>query len=415
MAGPHHRGRCPSIKLAYSVDDQPWRFVFLGAKNATAASPILQLRLAVPPPSTTHEHYITQHDLVVKVWASSQMCDRWNGGAGRQGAGQHPAHNAGSGLGGAGGGRAAGGVGTEAPGTGAVDALGASAPKVGAGPCSSYLEIAGASLDPGGSTARPSTLQPRRMLFYGDSITEGTNAHYYDYYTGACHAAGGEMVVNAAQASWGSVLADALKCEPSQTAFAGTGYVTRSSYTYGNVPPLFFPGNASGSAWDKVDSGHSRLQELRDSPPHYVFSAHGNNDQVCAGAPKNPCTMADLRASVKGWIGAMRAATSPATRIVVVVPFGGTFSGHNSTRDAIRGGFVDYQLSYKRSADNESRDPQAYMVDLYPNAPQGINGQGASVNSCFGVHPIADAHARLASMVGLDLAAQGGVLPPPTS
>ena len=156
--------------------------------------------------------------------------------------------------------------------------------------------------------------------------------------------------------------------------------------------------------------------------------------------------MADLRASVKGWIGAMRAATSPATRIVVVVPFGGTFSGallarggcpppavpcdssatltstlgrmviatsgvpyslgvlisthtsamagtvtpgaaagHNSTRDAIRGGFVDYQLSYKRSADNESRDPQAYMVDLYPNAPQGINGQGASVNSCFGV------------------------------
>ena len=30
----------------------------------------------------------------------------------------------------------------------------------------------------------------------------------------------------------------------------------------------------------QVDSGHSRLQELRDSPPHYVFSAHGNNDQV---------------------------------------------------------------------------------------------------------------------------------------
>ena len=73
------------------------------------------------------------------------------------------------------------------------------------------------------------------MLFFGDSITEGTNAHYFDYYQGKCHATGGEMVVNAAQASWGAVLADALKCEPSQTAFAGTGYVTQGSYRYGNV------------------------------------------------------------------------------------------------------------------------------------------------------------------------------------
>lgn len=270
--------------------------------------------------------------------------------------------------------------------------------------CNSYFEVAGAALDPGGTSAPPSSLQPRRMLFFGDSITEGTNAHYFDYYQGKCHATGGEMVVNAAQASWGAVLADALKCEPSQTAFAGTGYVTQGSYRYGNVPPLLFPGNTTGSSWDKVDAAHSRLPALRERPPEYVFSAHGNNDQVCSGAATNPCTMVDLRASVAAWIRAIRTATSPATRIVIVVPFGGTFSGHNGTRDAIRAGFGDYQLAVK--------DPQAYMVDLYPGAPSGLDGQGPSENSCFGVHPIADAHARLATMIALDLAAQGAVLPP---
>jgi hypothetical protein len=34
--------------------------------------------------------------------------------------------------------------------------------------------------------------------------------------------------------------------------------------------------------------------------------------------------MADLQASVAAWVGAIRIATSPATRIVVIVPFGGS-------------------------------------------------------------------------------------------
>ena len=86
---------------------------------------------------------------------------------------------------------------------------------------------------------------------------------------------------------------------------------------------------------------------------------------------------------------------------------GKSFWHFKHNRDAIRAGFGDYQRGLA------AEDPQAYLVDLYPGAPPGLDGQGPSMNSCFGVHPIADAHARLATMIALDLAAQGGALPPP--
>jgi hypothetical protein len=69
----------PTVKLGYSIDDQPWEFVLLGSVNGTSADPVVQLRVPVPI-NPTHEGMLTQHDLVVKVWASVQLCDRWNGG-----------------------------------------------------------------------------------------------------------------------------------------------------------------------------------------------------------------------------------------------------------------------------------------------------------------------------------------------
>ena len=69
----------PTVKLGYSIDDQPWEFVMIGSVNGTSADPIVQLRVPVPT-HVTHEGMLTQHDLVLKVWASVQLCDRWNGG-----------------------------------------------------------------------------------------------------------------------------------------------------------------------------------------------------------------------------------------------------------------------------------------------------------------------------------------------
>ena len=69
----------PTVKLGYSIDDQPWEFVLLGSLNGSSADPVVQLRVPVPT-NPTHEGMLTQHDLVLKVWASVQLCDRWNGG-----------------------------------------------------------------------------------------------------------------------------------------------------------------------------------------------------------------------------------------------------------------------------------------------------------------------------------------------
>jgi lysophospholipase L1-like esterase len=363
----------PTMKLAYSIDDEPWRFTLLGPGNGSSANPIVDLMLVAPLPAKP------QHDVVVVIFASFQMYDRWLGGFG--------------------------------------DPRG-----------SSYLEVAGANLDVGGVTMPPSTLRPKKMLFYGDSITEGTNAHYFDYYANQCHFRGGELVVNAAPASWGAVLAEALDAEPSQTAFAGTGYVTRNSYIYGNVPPLLCPGNATGSAWDKIDAEHSRLPYLKSSPPDYVFSAHGNNDMFCGVKspkpfPGNNCTYTELQASVTAWLGAVREATSPATRIVLIVPFGGDFHGNTHIRTSIRAAYTAYQMqaalgaavgdiSHTSAVDASATslgDNATFMVDLYPQAQHGIGGgstSGPSQESCDGTHPLANTHARLAAMIAVDLTKQ---------
>jgi lysophospholipase L1-like esterase len=347
-----------TLKLAASVDDGPWQLFQLSAANRSApGGDMVELTLAASDVTRP------AHEVVLTLFASTQMTDRWLGGGGTAG--------------------------------------------------SSYLEVSGARLDSGGFTVRPASLRAHRMLFYGDSISEGTNAHFFDWRGPGTCVGGNEMQVNCAPCSWGQVLSRALDAEPSQVAFAAAGYSTHASLQYGNVPPLLTVGaNASSSSWDKIDAAHSRLDALRQRPPEYVFSAHGQNDQACGSgmAGHGRCTFDMVTAAVTAWLGAMRAATSPETRIVVIVPFGGSMGGdQNRTRTAIRDGYDSYQAAAAAAPGSGTvTDPHAYLIDLYPAAERGLSGSGgkATVASCDGVHPLAHTHAQLASMLAIEFSKQ---------
>ena len=213
----------------------------------------------------------------------------------------------------------------------------------------------------------------------------------------------------------------------SNCAFAAQGYSTINSLGYGGVPPLLTAGDPAMTAWDKIDAAHSRLPALKTRPPDYVVSAEGFNDQVCSpgwpGSGAFNCSNHGLTAAVAGWIAAARAATSPNTRLVVVVPFGGEMRTHNLTRDAIRDGFAMYQAGVDATAASavgarsaeaaHPGDAHAALVDLYPRSKPGLMGtdgtsQGAyrsgqapgpTASSCDGTHPLAHRHAHLGAMV----------------
>ena len=267
-------------------------------------------------------------------------------------------------------------------------------------------------------------LLPRRALIYGDSITEGTNAQLFDFTTGACTRSG--LDAAASLRSWCFGFGEAVEAEVSNCAFAAQGYSTFNSLGYGGVPPLFTPGNPALTAWDKIDADHSRLPAFKARPPDYIVSAEGFNDQVCSpgwpAAAAFNCSNRGLTAAVAGWVGAVRAATSPHTQVVVVVPFGGEMRTRNLTRDAIREGFATYQAGVVAGvavaeAVGDAGDEFATLIDLYPRSKPGLMGADASsqgpyrsgqapgptASSCDGTHPLAHRHAHLGAMVVAEL------------
>jgi hypothetical protein len=149
----------PCTIIVASVDDGPWTF-FTPSPGSVNFSLILAVGL----------NPVSNHDVRVFLYASCEQSDRWL---------RRPA--------------AAGG--------------------------NSFVIVIGVTLDGGASTALPPYIHPNQALFYGDSITEGTNAANYDFDTGSC---GGKLgLANSASTdSWAFAFAEAAAVEPSLAAFA---------------------------------------------------------------------------------------------------------------------------------------------------------------------------------------------------
>ena len=321
----------PCLLLTYSVDDRPWAYYAPPVQNAT-----LSVTLA------TGLSAAASHDVRVHLSASCETGgSRWHRKA-----------------------AAAGG--------------------------NTFLVITGVAVDAGAALAPPPNLAPGKMLVYGDSISEGTNAQNYDVAAGRCGGPYG-LGVSSSTDSWAFAFAEAMRAELSLAAFAAQGFATRNSFNYGEVPPLLTVRDPAATAWDKVNANASRLPALAATPPTYVVQALGFNDQNADVPP------ALLTATVAAWLGAARTALGPAPTLFLVLPFGGVLRTANATRGAILQAFADY-----RATPSGAGDACTLALDLYPASQRGLQGLGApTAESCDGTHPLAKTHGRLGAMLGV--------------
>lgn len=229
------------------------------------------------------------------------------------------------------------------------------------------LKITGCVIDTAASSAPPTLNGSRRMLIYGDSITEGERAT-------------GILMPGSSDAStvYGHALGLALGCEYGIVGFGGQGWVAGGA---GNVP-IF------GTAWSSYWNGQSRLSGgLLTPAPSYVFCCQGTNDGLQA------LSAATVTANAAAWLTNVRAAAGLSALVGLIVPFGGYMQA------ALVAAMASYQAA---------PDARAVVLDIstIPGTNLGISSP-ANLYSTDGTH----LNAWGQSVVAADLAALwGGIL-----
>lgn len=192
----------------------------------------------------------------------------------------------------------------------------------------SAVRIAGFTLDTGKASS-PVATRSKKLIFYGDSITEG----YWSLGTTTSIPAGNSSLHTAVPS-----IAQALGAEYGQIGFGAQGYAKSGQ---GNVP-------AFNSAWNLYSAGRPRLVDGLLSPaPDYICVEHGANGTT-------------TQANVQTTIANLRTA-APNARIFIMVPAGGY------ARSAI----------VAAVAANAS-DTKLHLIDLGTEYEKGINGSGGS-------------------------------------
>ncbi|MDD5397044.1 MAG: chitobiase/beta-hexosaminidase C-terminal domain-containing protein [Candidatus Moranbacteria bacterium] len=217
------------------------------------------------------------------------------------------------------------------------------------------IKLKGLTIDSGASVSLP-TLKPKRLLVYGDSISEGVG-------------------VNGASNTFPNTNSDATKAVPQMLArdldaevgfraLGGGGWTTIGS---GSVPPVFTPGDDAASMWNKYSSGQSLLVNGKFSPePDYIYMNHGTNDMASSDAT--------VIASVHGWLLAARAA-APDAYIFLTVPFG-QFKANAVT------------TAYNNYKTENPDDAKVLLFDLGPDNAVGLDSYGnPNPKSYDGLHP----------------------------
>jgi lysophospholipase L1-like esterase len=224
------------------------------------------------------------------------------------------------------------------------------------------LKIYGMILDPEGRLLSPAgsvSVSPKKIVFFGDSITEGAwvlgnsnrkiDGRYVDW-----------VKFSDARLSWTRPLALALNAEYGTCGFGGTGWV--------HTATPFVP--ALPESWPFYFDKHTRLTDGQLVPtPDYVIVNMGTNDH----APQ-------ISATVISVVRQIRKAAGPKAAIILIVPFG------QMNRDPI----VD--------AASKVEDQHLFTIDLGPEWAYGISDYGHSSSRSFdGLHPSATATAEFAT------------------
>lgn len=220
------------------------------------------------------------------------------------------------------------------------------------------LRVTGFELDAGAATQAIAT-RSKRMIYFGDSITEG----YYVIQSG--YPAG-----NSALHTVVPSIALALDAEYGQIGYGAQGYAQAGQ---GNVPNF-------NSAYGLFSSGRPRLVDGKFSPePDYICVEHGANGTT-------------TQASVQTAITNLRTA-APNAKIFIMVPAGGF--GRAGITAAVNANASDADL---------------FLIDLGAAYEKGINGTGgANMYAVDALHRNTLANARVAAGYAKKIqAAMGG-------
>lgn len=216
------------------------------------------------------------------------------------------------------------------------------------------LRIKGVVIDSGASVAAP-TLLPKRMLIFGDSLTQGRSVN----------ADGSDDATQ----SYAPLVARALGAELGQLGYGGQGWEAVG----GSNAPAFKTFYATYSA------GRNRSFSGLD----YVMVVHGGNDARMPTPPSGATIQADCQA----WLTAMRTACGSSTVIFVAVEAMGSYASDLAAA----------VTAYKAS----SGDTKVYLLDPRSLLPPGVFTLvfGGSTQWTYdGVHPLIYGQARIGAV-----------------
>jgi len=258
------------------------------------------------------------------------------------------------------------------------------------------LRLRSLTLPPGAVAARPAT-RPKRLLAFGDSVTEGVGAAFEP----GCK---GDLVANTSTATWCSVLADRLDAELSAVGFGRLAWTVDGN---GNVPRFIdLEQREAGSSWDQLWMGQPRTFDA-GALPDYVFVNLGTNDGLLT---KLAGDASEVRRAVLTWLTDVRARLGPVPQIVLCVPFGGFGGALQPPYNVLSSAFEQYQTQQRAlhgTSANEPGDKRAHLVDLGEAATVHLTGFRFNKEGSFdstresadGIHPTVARHAELGEML----------------
>ena len=221
------------------------------------------------------------------------------------------------------------------------------------------LRVTGMSLDSGARVLPPNSLRPKRILFFGDSITEGS-------VIGPANDAGRTYAVTCAQL---------LDAEYGVIGNAGQGWTGSNAPSSG--VPLF------RDAFSQFYGQGPRFPLLNGAPaPDYVILNMGTNDAIF-GDIFNVARPELVTEYALAWLHQMRTYL-PYSQVLVVVPFGGFYA------QALQSAYTQYTIS-------RPDDTRVGFLNLGRTAQMGLTAQvpGGTAQSFDGIHPNASTHRAL--------------------
>ena len=216
------------------------------------------------------------------------------------------------------------------------------------------LRITGLALGQSGSLAPTTGLRPKRILFYGDSITEGA----------------GITPGDDASQTYATVCAQVLNAEYGVVAHPGQGWAENIAPTSG-VPNF-------GEAFNQYYDQTPRFPLASGTPiPDYVVINMGTNDSIYGMDPGVVTKYAvACLLQIRGNL--------PGSQIFLVVPFGGFQA------QALQSACTQYLQT-------NPTDTKVHLINLGATAQAGLMGQvvGGSAQSFDGIHPNLATHRAL--------------------